>query len=88
MLRAQISAHLAGAPPELFLLTPRQPFLHFTITLMVNVWVYAGVAAVAAATFAAWSLRRRRNSRLEISHEPVSGQWLAEARARGEEHGW
>lgn len=53
---------------------------------MVNLWMVAGVVAFAAGV-AAWR-RRRRSHEVGISSEPVSGQWLAEARARGEEHSW
>jgi cytochrome c-type biogenesis protein CcmH/NrfF len=31
--------------------------------------------------------RRRNRSRMSITQEPVSGEWLAEARSR-EEHHW
>jgi LPXTG-motif cell wall-anchored protein len=55
---------------------------------MINAWVIAGLVAFLAAGVGVWSRRRRRDGGLEINSEPVSGQWLAEARARGEEHGW
>jgi hypothetical protein len=53
---------------------------------MIRVWVVAGAMACAAAVLVAWRKRKRGGG--EISSEPVSGQWLAEARARGEEHTW
>jgi hypothetical protein len=53
---------------------------------MANVWMLAGVVAFAAG-LAVWR-RHRRKSDISISSDPVSGQWLAEARARGEEHTW
>ena len=41
--------------------------------------VLAGAGVFAAA-------RRRRRSRISFTQEPVSGQWLAEARSREEQH--
>ena len=53
---------------------------------MIRVWVVAGAVACVAAIVAAW--RKRRSGETGINTEPVSGQWLAEARARNEEHTW
>jgi len=55
---------------------------------MVNLWVWAaGALAVAVAGYAVLRVRNRRGSD-SITTEPVSGEWLANARAQHEEHGW
>ncbi len=53
--------------------------------VMMKLWIAAGVLAAAGLL----ALRARRNKRREneYSSEPVSGEWLAQARAH-EEHHW
>lgn len=53
---------------------------------MIKLWIAAGVVACAAGLAA---LRRWRGKRQapEFSTEPLSGEWLAQARAH-EEHSW
>jgi hypothetical protein len=46
-------------------------------------WFIPAILAIGASVF----LRRRRNREISLSTEPVSGEWLAQARSR-EEHRW
>jgi hypothetical protein len=52
---------------------------------MINIWIIAAGAAVAAAAYVARRGRRRRLSGPETSIEPVSTEWLSDARGRRDE---
>ena len=55
---------------------------------MPKLWVIAGsVFAAIAVALTAWRARQRRKDGTDFSTEPLSGQWLSEARQR-EEQWW
>jgi hypothetical protein len=53
---------------------------------MINLWVLSAGILVCVAGMAALRVRRKR-ARSDYNTEPVSSEWLAQARGR-EEHGW
>jgi hypothetical protein len=55
---------------------------------MLNIWIIAAGAAVAAAAYVARRGRRRRLSGPETSIEPVSTEWLSDARGRRGDETW
>ena len=66
-----------------------EPFLHsFTATQMVNIWILAGGTLAAAVLALGVRLLRERREPVEPnSVQPVSDEWLSQARAT-KEHDW
>ncbi|HSL20080.1 MAG TPA: hypothetical protein VK886_01000 [Vicinamibacterales bacterium] len=54
---------------------------------MFNIWVVAAGAVACAAALVVLRVRRRRARETEFTTEPLSGQWLAEARTH-EDQPW
>jgi hypothetical protein len=77
VLAATLLRRFGVRTPDLILLTDRHPIM--------NMWMLAlGVLALATT---AWGVRLRRRRSGGITTDPVSSEWLAEARSR-EEHSW
>lgn len=74
---SQLFRQLGAGARDLILLRAEHPTM--------NLWMLAlGVLALATT---AWGVRLRKRRTNGITTEPVSGEWLAEARSR-EEHSW